>query len=174
MATTPVPTTQTPGELARAMFAVLAERRLDDAAAFWTEQSTDHFLALGISVTGQAALTDFFRELFAAFPDFHMEVENVVDDGERQAVVQWRARGTFTGERWQGLEPTGASIDLHGVDAIRFDDDGKVQENTVYYDGATFARQIGMLPKAGGAADRATLAAFNAAARLRRRARRRG
>jgi hypothetical protein len=38
----------------------------------------------------------------------------------------------------------------------------------------TFARQIGMLPKAGSAADRATLAAFNAAARLRRRVRRRG
>jgi hypothetical protein len=41
-----------------------------------------------------------------------------------------------------------------------------------WYDGATFARQVGMLPTAGSAADRATLAAFNAAARLRRRVKR--
>jgi hypothetical protein len=47
-----------------------------------------------------------------------------------------------------------------------------VTENVVYYDGATFARQIGMLPALNSAADRATLAAFNAAARVRRRVKR--
>ena len=31
-------------------------------------------------------------------------------------------------------------------DLFRFTEDGKVGENTIYYDGAEFARQIGMLP----------------------------
>ena len=42
-----------------------------------------------------------------------------------------------------------------------------VHENTVYWDGAGFARQIGMLPRQGSAADRAMLASFNALTWLR-------
>jgi hypothetical protein len=60
-------------------------------------------------------------------------------------------------------------VDIRGVDVIRFDADGKIETNTVYYDGAEFARQVGMLPKRDSAADRAVLAAFNAATKLKRR-----
>jgi hypothetical protein len=47
--------------------------------------------------------------------------------------------------------------------------DGSVRHNTIYYDGAAFARQIGMLPAAGTTLDRAVLYAFNTTTRLRRR-----
>jgi hypothetical protein len=56
---------------------------------------------------------------------------------------------------------------VRGVDAIQLDPEGRIVENTVYYDGLTFARQIGMLPRQGSAADRAMLAAFNAATKAR-------
>jgi predicted ester cyclase len=93
--------------------------------------------------------------LFAAAPDWRIEIENVLDDGDRQAVVQWRGSGTFDGEPFQGIAPTGRRIELRGVDAVRFDADGKVEENTIYYDGAEFARQVGMLPPRGSGAYRA-------------------
>jgi hypothetical protein len=100
-----------------------------------------------------------------------MEVLNVFDDGDRQAVVQWRADGTFTGSPFLGIEATGRRIEIRGVDVMRFDADGKIDENTIYYDGAEFARQLGMLPPRDSAADRLTLSAFNAKTRLARRLR---
>ena len=47
--------------------------------------------------------------------------------------------------------------------------DGLLVDNTIYYDGLSFARQIGMLPSAGSRGDRAMTAAFNAQTDLRRK-----
>ena len=41
--------------------------------------------------------------------------------------------------------------------------------NTAYYDGASFARQVGMLPSEGSGAERAMKGAFNAVTKMRRR-----
>ena len=49
--------------------------------------------------------------------------------------------------------------------------DGLIQHNTIYYDGVTFARQIGLLPGPGSRADQAMLAVFNAKTTLSQRAR---
>ncbi len=49
------------------------------------------------------------------------------------------------------------------------DEYGLVIENTIYYDGAGFARQIGMLPAQGSKGDRAMTVAFNTLTRLRQR-----
>jgi steroid delta-isomerase-like uncharacterized protein len=158
-----------PSELARATFRTLFdEHDLSDAATsrFWNEQTTDNFLAAGQTVVGRHALTAWFRELLTAVPDWKMEIENTFDDGERQALVQWRGTGTFTGGTFLGIEPNGRRVEIRGADVFRFDDDGLVAENTVYYDGAEFARQIGMLPARDSAADRMTLAAFNARTRV--------
>ena len=157
-----------PSQLARAAFhGVFEERDLDHPERFWSDRSTNHFLATGETVRGRAELVEWFRRLFASAPDWRIEIENVLDDGDRQAVVQWRGSGTFDGASFQGIEPTGRRIELRGVDVVRFDADGKVEDNTIYYDGAEFARQIGMLPPRGSRADRAMLATFNAATRVR-------
>jgi hypothetical protein len=47
--------------------------------------------------------------------------------------------------------------------------DGRLRDNTVYYDGLSFVRQIGMLPSAGSWSDRAMTSAFNARTDLRSR-----
>lgn len=60
---------------------------------------------------------------------------------------------------------------LRGCDVFRFTEEGKLDVNTIYYDGAEFARQLGMLPPRDSVADRAFLGAFNARVRLRRRLR---
>jgi steroid delta-isomerase-like uncharacterized protein len=159
---------------ARAIFRRLFdERDLSDPRWFWADDVVVRFHALDIDVRGPDGMAAFFTELFAAVPDWGIEVDEVLGH-EGKATVRWHGTGTHTDAPWRGIEPTGRRIDLPGIDVMRFDADGRVTDNVVYYDGATFARQIGMLPKAGGAADRATLAAFNAAARLRRRGRRRG
>ena len=167
-------TSLTPSERARETFRILFEERdLSDPGRLWGPDSVDHFLAAGVSVRGTDAIAAWFRDLFAAVPDWRMEIENTFDDGERQAIVQWRGTGTFSGGPFLGIEPTGRPVDIRGIDVMRFDDDGAIDTNTVYYDGAEFARQVGMLPPRDSAADRGILAAFNAATKLKARLKRR-
>lgn len=165
-------TAETPGEFVREAFAAIFDRHdVDAVRPYWNEQSVNHFLTLGLDARGPDQLAAFFEGLIAAIPDIDMQIESVVE-AERRAVVQWRMRGTFSGAPFQGIEPTGDPIELRGCDVFQFTEDGMLDNNTIYYDGAEFARQIGMLPKRDSAADRGMLAAFNAGRRLRRRLRR--
>ena len=145
------------------------ERDFGRASEWWSERTVDHFLALGVSATGAAELEAFFRELFEAVPDATMPIEQVTaDDPARRAVVQWHLTGTTSGKPFQGIEPPpGRRIDLRGCDVFTLDEQGRVLENTIYYDAAEFARQIGMLPPRDSAVDRGITAAFNASTRLR-------
>ena len=158
--------TQTPAEVAQAIFDALSKKHLDDAMAYVAEDAVDDFVAIGL-FEGKAAIRRFFDELLTAFPTFEMEVEHVAGD-DSTAVVQWRASGDFTGGAFQGVEPTGKHVEIRGVDVMEITD-GSVRHNTIYYDGAAFARQIGLLPKAGTTLDRAAMNLFNAGTRLRTR-----
>ncbi|UJA20925.1 SnoaL-like domain-containing protein [Thermoleophilia bacterium SCSIO 60948] len=161
--------TPSPGELARATFKTLFEDRDPEAARrFWDEDSVDHFLAQGFSARGPDELAAFFHELLAAMPDLRMEILELTETSS-ESIVQWRMTGTFDGGPFIGIEPTGKRIEMRGCDCFRWTDRGTIDTNTVYSDGAEFARQIGMLPARDSAADRAMLKAFNAGQGLRRR-----
>jgi len=162
--------TPTPSEVARTIFEALSKRDLDTAMKFNTDDAVDDFVAIG-EFRGRLAIRRFFDELLAAFPDFDIAVDRIVGD-DSAAVVQWHAAGTFSGGKFQGIEPTGKRVQIRGVDVMEFAE-GRYVHNTIYYDGASFARQIGMLPRAGSGAEKATLFGFNASTRLRQRRNRR-
>jgi steroid delta-isomerase-like uncharacterized protein len=155
-----------PAEVASGIFEALAKRDLDPALALTAEDSVDDFVVLG-EVRGRAAIRRFFEELLAAFPDFEVSVERILG-AEDGATVRWRAAGTFSGGPFQGIHPTGRHIEIRGVDVMEIAD-GLVRHDTIYYDGASFARQIGLLPRANSAAERGMTSAFNAVTRARRR-----
>ena len=60
-----------------------------------------------------------------------------------------------------GVEPTGKPISVEGIDHFVLRD-GKVVSIYVGTDGMEFARQMGMMPPDGSAADKALKATFNA------------
>ena len=159
--------TRTPADVARAVFDAVSKRprwhRGRGSAGV-----VDNFVAIG-EFRGHDAVRAFFRELFAALPDFTMTVDRIVAD-DAAAVVQWHAAGTFTGGPFQGIAPTGRRVEVRGVDAMEIAD-GLVQHNTIYYDGATFARQNRLLPGLGSRADQALPAAFSAKTTLIQRVR---
>jgi len=153
------------GAVVRETFAALDARDLDRFRALLHPEAQDRFLAVG-TFSGPDAIVAFFGELFAAVPDARLEVRRVVSDGDL-AVVEWTMRGTFNGSSSQGIRPTRKRVEIEGVDVVEVRD-GLQYRNSIYYDGATFARQIGMLPQLGSSANRAMLALFNLRARLPR------
>lgn len=157
-----------PAQVASELMAAVGRHDLD---ALWERAHPDlmdDFVAIG-EYRGRTQVRGFFADLFAAFPDFGIEVVSMVSD-ERCAVVQWRATGTFTGRPFQGVHATGRPVVLRGCDVMEFEE-GKLRRNTIYYDGLGFARQIGMLPREGSSADKAMTAAFNAGVDVRARLR---
>lgn len=100
-----------------------------------------------------------------------MEVEDVAVAGEagsERVAVRWHFTGTFSGEPWVGIEPTGRPVDMRGMDLLEFQD-GRIAGNCAYFDQLSFARQIGMLPAKGSISDRIMLGAFNLVTKARRR-----
>lgn len=150
---------------ARSYFDALARRDPADMASHWAEDGVEEIVPLGV-FRGPREVERLFSELFAAVPDAQSEVRRLLS-GEREVAVEWRMTGTFTGAPFQGLEPTGRRLELRGLDLLEIED-GKILSNTAYYDGAAFARQIGMLPALDSGAERAMKGAFNAVTKVRR------
>jgi steroid delta-isomerase-like uncharacterized protein len=162
--------TRQPVELAREVFEKVLNRRDAEALLpYWAEDVVEVF-PTG-TLRGRQEVRDYFADIFAALPDFHIEAERIAAD-DQTVFVKWHLTGTFSGERWMGIEPTGSPIELDGMDCFTIRD-GLVVHNHVIYDSTSFARQIGMLPAEGSAGDRAMTAAFNARTRLRDRFRQR-
>jgi steroid delta-isomerase-like uncharacterized protein len=150
---------------ARSYFEAIARRDPHAMAEHWIDDGVDDIVPVG-PLRGRGEIVAFFRELFAAVPDVEMTVTRVVA-GEREAAVEWRAVGHFTGEPFQGVDATGKRLDMRGLDLLEIED-GKILSNTAYYDGMSFARQIGLMPAQDSSAEQAMKNAFNAATRVRR------
>jgi steroid delta-isomerase-like uncharacterized protein len=150
---------------ARSYFDALAARDPEAIVAHWHEEGVDEVVPIGVK-RGQGEIERFFREVFAAVPDLETNVTRIVA-GEKQAAVEWRMRGTFDGAPFQGIEPTGRPIELRGLDMLEIED-GKISRITGYFDGAEYARQIGMLPPQDSGAERAMTSVFNAVTKVRR------
>jgi predicted ester cyclase len=149
----------------RSAFDALARRDADAIGEHWREDGVNDIVPIGV-LRGRREIVDFFREVFAAVPDLETTVTRVVP-GERQAAVEWRMRGNFTGGPFQGIDPTGRRVDLRGFDLLELEDD-MIVSITTYYDGAAFARQVGMLPTEGSSAERAMKNTFNAVTKVRK------
>ena len=151
---------------ARASFDAFARRDVDAILAQWHPEGIQDWVPLGRVLRGHAEIRAQFEELFAAMPDLDVTVEGTVAD-DRHCVIRWRLRGTHTGGPLMGVDPTGRVAELRGVDVMEVED-GLVVRNTLYYDGAAWARGLGMLPPQDSSAERVMIGAFNGVTRLRR------
>ena len=149
----------------RSYFDAIAARDSQAIGEHWHDDGVDDIVPLGV-MRGRRQIEELFRELFAATPDLETTVLRVVA-GDKQAAVEWRMRGTFDGAPFQGIEPTGKPVEMRGLDMLEVED-GKIRSITGYYDGAEYARQIGMLPPQDSGAERAITTAFNTVTKLRR------
>ena len=94
------------------------------------------------------AIVKMYRE---AFPDVRMTVEEAFCD-EDTVVMRWRSKGTHRGPLL-GFAPSGAVVEVTGVDILRWDGD-KIVEGWGQWDNLGLARQIGAAPPEGSTGDR--------------------
>jgi hypothetical protein len=96
---------------------------------------------------GRQALEQLWTTLLHAFPDLHVETEDLIAEGDRIA-----CRNTVTGTHqgdFQGLPPTGRSVSYHEMFVVRFAD-GLVAESWGVVDVLTQMRQLGLMPDSFG------------------------
>ncbi len=157
-------------QVATAYFEAIAARDVEAMAEQWAPGGIDHFYGME-DLPAPDGVKRFFAEMFRAVPDFSMSVVDMVAYGDK-AAVRWHATGNFDGEgKLQGVAPTGARLDLEGLDLLTIRD-GLIQENFAYTNGMEMARQMGIMPPLGSAGEKAMMSAMNAktaaAARLRK------
>jgi steroid delta-isomerase-like uncharacterized protein len=152
-------------EHARSYFEALAGRDADAMASHWGSDAVADIVPLAV-LRGPDEIKGFFGELFTAFPDLDTSVTRVVAD-DKHAVVEWRMSGSFTGGPFQGIDPTGKHVELRGLDILEIQDE-EIRGSAAYYDGAEFARQVGMLPPRDSGPERAIRNTFNAVTRFRK------
>ena len=154
------------GKVARAYFDAITARDLDAMVACWEPGGIDNIAPLGRPLRAPDEIRAFFTQTFAAMPDMRFEVLDVVS-ARNQAAVRWRATGTFCGGTFEGIEPTGARVELEGIDLLTVED-GRIRHNDAYYDSGQFARAVGLLPPQESATERRMASVFNLRTRLLR------
>lgn len=126
----------------------------DRAIAAWNDGDLDRYLDLyddSIRLHGyspepmtKAEAAGFYGQLFANLDDIHLDVEQVVEEGDTLAVHAVMS-GTHTGELF-GLTNTGVRIEQQVMTMLRFVDGRCVQRWSVA-DTLGVMAQIGALPQ---------------------------
>jgi steroid delta-isomerase-like uncharacterized protein len=115
---------------------------LDGFGELVADDFVEHQGGPGFPLTKEGTL-EFFRSLLTAFPDFHMEVEDLLASGDK-TVARVRATATHQGE-FMGVPPTGKRVDVELIDIMRFDDGGLVCEHWGVADMLALMQQLGVV-----------------------------
>jgi len=91
----------------------------------------------------KAGVVQYFQMLLAAFPDFRMDVEDVLASSDK-AVARVRVTGTHKGE-FMGIPATEKSAAVNLIDITRFGDDGLAHEHWGVVDQLTLMQQLGLI-----------------------------
>ncbi len=134
-------------EIAKRYFDCLSAHDLDEAVACWKPGGKGRFVG-GEELIAPQGIRDYFGGVFAAFPDFRLEVLDLTTARNRTA-ARWRATGTFAGPgEFQGYKPNGALLNLEGCDVVTVDEE-QITSNDAYVNFAELGRQLGVLPPMG-------------------------
>jgi predicted ester cyclase len=101
---------------------------------------------LPIEATGAQLLKEVFARLLRAYPDLHITIEDLVEEGDK-VVSRNTVSGTHRGE-YMGIQPTGKSVTYNEIFIGRFAG-GRIAETWGVVDVLSQMRQLGALP--GGA-----------------------
>lgn len=143
MKANPHKTELTPKQVALQWAAAYNNHDADAAAAIYDDNIVNLQHPWGTSIQGHEAMRSTYLKVFQAFPDIHVDVENLLEAGSWIA-VEWRFRGTMRGT-FAGHPPNNASFDLRGCEVFQIRD-GVIVVQHGYWDKATLFSQLRIKP----------------------------
>lgn len=120
--------------------------KVEAALESFAENAVDHDPAPGQGA-GREGFKQFFDALTTAFPDAHIEPEQMVVDDDNVAVA-YTLTGTHEAD-FNGVAPTGRKIEVRGLQIGRFED-GKIVERWGSSDELGILKQLGAAPSDAG------------------------
>jgi steroid delta-isomerase-like uncharacterized protein len=96
-------------------------------------------------IRGPQEIARYVAEVRAGYPDFKLEVNEMIAEGDRLA-IHWTVTGTHRGE-FLGIPATGKRITISGVTFNRIENH-KIVEERAYFDRLTMLEQLGVSPEA--------------------------
>jgi steroid delta-isomerase-like uncharacterized protein len=98
---------------------------------------------LPIEATGAQLLKEVFARLHRAFPDLHITIEDLIEEGDK-IVSRNTVTGTHQGE-YMGIPPTGKSVTYNEIFILRFTS-GRIAETWGVVDVFSQMKQLGVIP----------------------------
>jgi steroid delta-isomerase-like uncharacterized protein len=97
---------------------------------------------LPVQATGSQAIKEVFATLHRAFPDLHVTVEDLIEEGDK-VVGRLTVTGTHQGQ-YMGLRATGKSVTYNEIFIFRMVD-GRVAETWGVVDVLSLMKQLGLV-----------------------------
>jgi steroid delta-isomerase-like uncharacterized protein len=131
------------------------DKIIDDWAVAWSVHDIDKILSLftddcvyedvptGAVHHGKAELKGFADRVFAAFPDFKIELASGFIAGN-WAGVEWTMSGTHKGDLPE-IPATGKPFSVRGSTICELRE-GKIKRDSDYWDMVAFLKQLGVMP----------------------------
>jgi predicted ester cyclase len=121
-------------------FAALATSDPDGLGEVVADSYVQHSPTVGPGLDG---VRNAFKGLLAAFPDLHIDIDQVVAEADL-VMARMRFHGTHKGP-FLGAQPTGNQVDFETADSWRVQG-GKLAEHWDVVDRLTLLQQIGLIP----------------------------
>jgi steroid delta-isomerase-like uncharacterized protein len=133
--------------IARRGYEAINQNNLDALDEVVAPDITDHDPAPG-QAPGLEGVKQWFSSVHTAFPDFRMNVEDMIAEGDK-VVARVRLSGTHQGE-FMGIDATGNRVTITGIDILRVNADGKIVERWGNFDDLGMMQQLGVMEPPSG------------------------
>ena len=96
----------------------------------------------GVRFSGGPEIIGNYRNLWDGFPGLVRRIDRWTF-GDDACVIELTLSGKHEGQ-YRGIAPTGRDLALRIIAHFAFDAEGRITQETAYYDTATFQRQLGL------------------------------
>jgi steroid delta-isomerase-like uncharacterized protein len=125
----------------RSIEKILNEKQYDLVDEFFVDDIKLH--GTGPSIFGRAAQLELYTKQFAAFPDWHTTIDEMVAEGDK-VVVRITSNSTHLGD-FDGIPATGKKYTQNAI-VIYYLTNGKIVEGRMQTDMLSMMQQLGLMP----------------------------
>ena len=119
----------------------IGEMYADDAEFTWPGMPT---------FKGRQAVVAFYAQMFGAFPDVHVTLKRIVEQGDAVA-VEYESTGTNGGPlplpTGEMLPATNKHVGVRAASVGIVDSNGRIKTQREYFDQAEILTQLGLMPQ---------------------------